>query len=209
MEVYHSTTHKSFVLCGGPSPGAHSIDSITYIHHHKVLTVTNAWGRVHTGTTTEGDQDFISFLGPMYDELQAKFLDWLRLTYSMSCDSFACAYSQPNRCRGIKSARHKQARSCSKPIAQCDPHQQCDPHRQHDPHQHISHTSHPRPPGGNDHRAINAYTASTYATNLYPTIYVADVHNTTYVNGVLPTLDGGSGESTGVKGRRRWGSPCR
>lgn len=110
----------------------------------------------------------------MYDELQAKFLDWLRLTYSMSCDSFACAYSQPNRRRGIKSARHKQARSCSKPIAQRDPHR------------HISHTSyyfHPRPPGGDHHRAINAYNASTYATNLYPTTYVAGVHNTTYVNG--------------------------
>lgn len=31
-EIYRCTTHKSFVMCGGPSAGARDIDSITYVY---------------------------------------------------------------------------------------------------------------------------------------------------------------------------------
>ena len=39
--------------------------------------------RTETGTTIDGGEEFTTFLGPMFAELQDKYRQWLQLTYSM------------------------------------------------------------------------------------------------------------------------------
>lgn len=43
---------------------------------------TNTIHSADTGRTLEGGQDFPSFLGPMRQELEDKFGQWIKLTYS-------------------------------------------------------------------------------------------------------------------------------
>lgn len=39
--------------------------------------------RTETGATIDGGEDFSTFLGPMFMELQEKYRQWLQLTYCM------------------------------------------------------------------------------------------------------------------------------
>ena len=92
-EVRRCTTHNTFVMCGGPSPGTGdataSLNSITYARYSECFYYCLHLCRIRTGLTIEGGQDFVAFLGPMYDELENKFLQWLQLTYSTYRGSFS------------------------------------------------------------------------------------------------------------------------
>ena len=70
-------------MWGGPSAVTGGLDiswcvSVLLAHALRYLQCD----RTETGVTLDGEQSFSAFLGPMCTELQEKYRQWLRLTYS-------------------------------------------------------------------------------------------------------------------------------
>ena len=82
-EITRQTLFRTFFMWGGPSSVPGTIDILSYVSSLHQKLNTDTINSAQTGCTLEGEEEFSSFLGPMFGELQEKFRQWLQLTYSM------------------------------------------------------------------------------------------------------------------------------